>query len=53
MTDPLIRIKRLILANQYRFTDKATIEREIDGLSEEDVLEAIMNAQRIYKTIET
>ncbi len=51
MSDPLIRIKRLILAGRYRFTDKATIERENDGLSEKDVLESIMNAQRVYKTI--
>jgi hypothetical protein len=51
MSEPLVRIKRLILASCYRFTDKATIERESDGLTEKDVLESIMNAQRIYKTI--
>ena len=51
MAEPLVRIKRLILARRYRFTDKATIERENDELTEKDVLESIMNAQRIYKTI--
>jgi hypothetical protein len=51
MLESLIRIKRLILAGRYKFTDNATVEREIDGLSEKDVLESIMNAQGIYKTI--
>ena len=51
MSEPLVRIKRLVLRNRYRFTEKATIERESDGLSEEDVLESVMNAQKIYKTI--
>lgn len=51
MSGPLVRIKRLILAGRYRFTDKATVERGSDSLSEKDVLESIMNAQRIYKTI--
>jgi hypothetical protein len=34
MSEPLIRIKRLILANRYRFTEKATIgkiDQEPDG----------------------
>jgi hypothetical protein len=51
MSDPIIRIKRLILDGRYRFTEKATLERECDSLSEKDVLESIMNAQRVYKTI--
>ncbi len=51
MNDTLKRIKRLLLAGRYFFTDKATIERERDGLSEEDVVEAIMNAQGIQKVI--
>jgi len=51
MRDPLIRIKRLVLAGRYAFTKKAALEREGDGLSEEDVLESIVNAQKIYKTL--
>ncbi len=51
MSDPLTHIKRLILAGRYAFTKKAALERESDWLSEDDVLESIMNAQKIYKTI--
>jgi hypothetical protein len=51
MSAILKRIKRLILTGRYIFTEKATIERERDQLSAEDILEAIMNAQDIYKTI--
>lgn len=51
MTDPLIRIKRLILTGHYAFTKKAALERESDGLSEEDVLESIVNAQKINKPL--
>lgn len=51
MGDVLKRIKRLLLSGRYFFTDKATVERERDGLSEEDVVEAIINAQSIQKTI--
>lgn len=50
MGDVLKRIKRLLLSGRYFFTDKATVERERDGLSEEDVVEAIINAQSIQKT---
>lgn len=51
MGDVLKRIKGLLLSGRYFFTDKATVERERDGLSEEDVVEAIINAQSIQKTI--
>jgi len=51
MSDTLIRIKRAVLDGRYRFTDKAEIELEADGLSERDALESIMNAVAIYKTI--
>jgi hypothetical protein len=40
----LKRIKRLIIQGKYIFTEKAAAERIADGLSEEDVLEAILNA---------
>ncbi len=51
MDEILKRIKRLILAGQYIFTEKALIERERGHLSEDDVVESIMNAQDIYKVI--
>jgi hypothetical protein len=51
MRDTLTRIKRAVLDGRYRFTDKAEIELEADGLSERDALESIMNAVAIYKTI--
>ena len=51
MNDILKRIKRLLLSGRYFFTDKATVERERDGLSEEDIVEAIINAQSIQKVI--
>lgn len=40
----LKRIKRLIIQQKYIFTEKAAAERIADGLSEEDVLESILNA---------
>jgi len=49
--DILIRIKRLVLAHAVEFTLKAEEERLADGLSVEDVLESIINAQEIKKTL--
>jgi hypothetical protein len=49
--DILIRIKRLVLARRIVITHKAQLEMEIDDLSEEDVIEAIINARRIDKVI--
>ena len=40
----LKRIKRLIIQGRYIFTIKAAAEHVADGLSEEDVLESILNA---------
>lgn len=51
MSDVLVRIKRTILARRYRFSLKASLELEADGLTELDVLESIMSAPVIYKTI--
>ncbi|MGA2500215.1 MAG: hypothetical protein ABSH20_20945 [Tepidisphaeraceae bacterium] len=51
MSDILIKIKRAILAGRYEFSEKARIEMESDGLIESDVLESIVNAVAIYKTI--
>ena len=47
----LAKIKRLILLGQYRFTRKAELERLRDGLSQTDVLEAIISADEIMKVL--
>lgn len=49
--DVLVRIKRLVVARRVRFTTKATEERERDGLTVEDVLESILNANAIKKVL--
>jgi hypothetical protein len=49
--DVLIRIKRLVVAGRVEFTGKAAAERLRDGLSVEDVLESILNANAIKKTL--
>ena len=49
--DVLIRIKRLVIARRVEFTMKATEERLRDGLSVEDVLESIVNANAIKKVL--
>jgi len=51
MSDTLIRIKRAVLAGRYAFSEKASIEMEADGLAELDIVESIVNAVAIYKTI--
>ncbi|MCH7685842.1 MAG: hypothetical protein IH899_04035 [Planctomycetes bacterium] len=47
----LVRIKRALLAGNYVFTEKARIEMEADDLTDFDVIESIVDANRIYKTI--
>ena len=49
--DVLLRIKSLIVRRQFRFTVKAADEMELDDLEEEDVLESILGAARINKTL--
>jgi hypothetical protein len=49
--DMLVRIKRLVLRGSVRFTEKAREEMEGDDLTVDDVLEAVVNAQRIIKTL--
>ena len=49
--DILFRIKRLVLRGWIRFTEKARDEMEADGLSPGDVIESIVNAQAITKTL--
>lgn len=51
MTEILIRIKRAILAGRYAFSEKARTEMEIDGITELDVAESLLNAVAIYKII--
>jgi hypothetical protein len=53
MSDTLTRIKRAVLSGNVVFTDKATTERQSDGLTEEDVIESIVMAVAIYKTIKS
>jgi len=49
--DALVRIKRLVVAGRIEFTAKAEAERLRDGLSVEDVLESILNANAIKKIL--
>jgi hypothetical protein len=49
--DILVRIKRLVVARRVEFTIKATEERLRDGLTVEDVLESIVNANAIKKVL--
>jgi hypothetical protein len=51
VTEILIRIKRAILAGRYAFSEKARAEMEIDGITELDVAESLLNAVAIYKII--
>lgn len=51
MNDTLVRIKRAILAGNYAFSEKASLELEAAGLTELDIVESIVNAVAIYKTI--
>jgi hypothetical protein len=51
MSNTLVRIKRALLAGHYAFSEKASLELEADGLTELDVVESIVNAVAIYKTI--
>ena len=46
-----MRIKRAILAGHYAFSEKASLEVEADGLTELDIVESIVNAVAIYKTL--
>jgi hypothetical protein len=51
MSDVLVRIKRAVLAGRYVFSEKASIEIELDGLTELDAIESILNAVAIYKRL--
>lgn len=49
--DVLLQIKRLALFGRVEFTEKALLELEVDGLQESEVIESLVNAQRIDKVI--
>lgn len=51
MDDVLLRIKRAILAGDYRFTAKAVVELDADHIDRSDVVESILEANDIYKTV--
>jgi hypothetical protein len=48
---PLLRIKWCCLNERLVFTAKADVERVAGGLARGDVIEAIVNAPAIYKTL--
>jgi len=47
----LIRIKRLVLQGAIRYTLKALDEMASDGLKPANVVESILNAQTVAKTL--
>jgi hypothetical protein len=47
----LVRIKRAVLAGRYDVTAKAADEMDAGDLTRLDVAEAILNADRVHKTI--
>jgi hypothetical protein len=51
MVEVLVRIKRAVLSGRYAFSEKARIEMEVDGLTDLDVAESILNAVAIYKRL--
>lgn len=46
-SDILRRIKRAVLSGNYAFSEKALLEMEVDGLTELDIAESILNAVAI------
>ena len=49
--DVLVRIKRLIIQRKVIFTEKAELEMQSEQLTPELILESILNAPAINKTI--
>ena len=49
--DILVKIKRIVLRGDFIFTEKAAVEMEQDGLTEEMVSESVMNAPAIFKKL--
>jgi len=44
-------LKRAVLTGHYAFSEKARVEMDMDGLTELDVAESILNAVAIYKKL--
>ena len=51
MSDLLARIKRVVISGRYAFSEKARTEMKVDGITELDVVESILNAVAIYKKL--
>ena len=51
MSDVLKRIKQACLSGSYAFSEKARLEMESDDLTESDVIESIVEAGMIRKTL--
>jgi hypothetical protein len=49
--DALTWIKRLVVAGNVEFTEKALEEQVVDDLAVEDVLESVLNANAIKKVL--
>ena len=49
--DILVRIKRAVIAGRYVFSHKAETEMDRDDLTEADVVESILTAAAIHKTL--
>jgi hypothetical protein len=49
--DILVRIKRLVIARNVLFTQKAESEMAVDALTPELVYESILNAPTIFKAL--
>ena len=49
--DTLVRIKRLVIARQVLFTEKAEGEMAAESLTPELVYESILNAPAIFKAL--
>lgn len=49
--DALVRIKRLVIARNVLFTEKAESEMAADALTPELVYESILNAPTIFKSL--
>lgn len=51
MNEVLTRIKRAVLAGRFELTHKATDELDLAGLEPTDIVESIVTARRIHKTL--
>jgi len=49
--DVLNQIKRLVLRGSLRFSEKAQTEMDLDAITADDVVESVVNARSITKTI--